>query len=142
MTTEADLRAALTTAWEHCRPGGPTLICPDSTRETYQPATKHGGSDTPDGRGARYLQWDYDPDPTDTLTTSQFTFTLRSDDDRIDILHETHHTGLFATTTWLQLLQETGFRPEPVTENTSEDRPPRTFFLAHRPHPAAPGGPH
>ena len=39
MTTEADLRAALATAYIHCRPGGVTILTPDHVRETFQPRT-------------------------------------------------------------------------------------------------------
>ena len=43
MTTEIDLRAALATAHEHCRPGGVVVLAPDHTRETFSPGTDHGG---------------------------------------------------------------------------------------------------
>src|SRR5262245_23927749 len=36
MTTEADLRAAMETAFIHCAPGGAALFCPDHVRETFQ----------------------------------------------------------------------------------------------------------
>ena len=56
MTTEADLRLAIETAFVHCRPGGAALFAPDHVRETFQPSTDHGGED--DGvRGLRYLEW-------------------------------------------------------------------------------------
>ena len=45
MTSLADLRQALTTAWVHCRPGGCALFVPDHVRETFEPSTQQGGSD-------------------------------------------------------------------------------------------------
>ena len=51
MTTEADLRQVIETAFAHCRPGGIALFIPDHTAENFQPVTDHGGSDGPDGRG-------------------------------------------------------------------------------------------
>ena len=57
MLTEDDLRAAMATAFVHCRPGGVALFVPDDTRETFAPGTDHGGDDGPDGRAARYLEW-------------------------------------------------------------------------------------
>ncbi len=35
MTTEADLRRAMETAWVHCRPGGAALFAPDYVREHF-----------------------------------------------------------------------------------------------------------
>jgi SAM-dependent methyltransferase len=63
MTSEADLRRAMDTAAAHCRPGGIAVFVPDRIAGTFEPATDHGGSDAADGRGARYLQWEWDPDP-------------------------------------------------------------------------------
>ena len=62
MTTEADLRRAIETAYVHCKPGGAALFAPDHVRENFRPSTDHGGHD--DGtRGLRYLEWTWDPDP-------------------------------------------------------------------------------
>ncbi len=68
MTTEADLRAAMETAFVHCRPGGAALFAPDHVRENFRPTTKHGGHDG-DGRSFRYLEWVWDPDPPTARTT-------------------------------------------------------------------------
>ncbi len=54
MTTEADLRAALATAYVNCRPGGVALFVPDFVRETFTPSTEHGGHDG-EQRDLRYL---------------------------------------------------------------------------------------
>src|SRR5205085_2770976 len=66
MTTETDLRQAMETAFVHCQPGGTALFVPDYVRETFEPRSDHGGEDGEDGRGLRYLEWAFDPDPTDT----------------------------------------------------------------------------
>jgi SAM-dependent methyltransferase len=68
MTTEADVRAAIATAFLHCRPGGAALFAPDHVRETFAPSTDHGGHDG-DGCSLRYLEWTWDPDPSDTTYT-------------------------------------------------------------------------
>src|SRR5918993_593735 len=65
LTSEDDLRLAMATAFVHCRPGGVALFAPDFVRETFAPATTHGGHDG-DGRALRYLAWIHDPDPADT----------------------------------------------------------------------------
>jgi hypothetical protein len=46
MMSEEDLRAALLTAYEHCRPGGTVVIAPDWVAETYRPETTHEGADS------------------------------------------------------------------------------------------------
>lgn len=133
MLSEADLRAAMVTAFEHCRPGGVAVLIPDATAESWEPGTDHGGHDAPDGRAARYLSWDWDPDPADQRVATEYAFVLREADGRTHVVHETHHSGLFPEATWLRLLTEVGFRPGAETERTDDDRPPRTIFVAHRP---------
>jgi SAM-dependent methyltransferase len=132
MTTEADLRQVAETAFAHCRPGGIALFVPDHTAETFEPVTDHGGSDGPDGRGARYLEWTTDPDPGDTWIQSEFAFLLRDRDGSVRVVHETHRTGLFSRPVWLGLLAGAGFHAEAITEQTSEDRTPRVMFTGHR----------
>jgi SAM-dependent methyltransferase len=134
MLTEEDLRAAMVTAYEHCRPGGVAVLMPDGTAESWDADddTDHGGHDAPDGRGVRYLSWSWDPDPTDARTVTEYAFVLRTPDGRIELVHETHHTGLHPVATWLRLLSEVGFDATAETERTTEDRVPRTIFVAHR----------
>jgi SAM-dependent methyltransferase len=133
MTDEADLRQAVQTCFAHCRPGGVAVLIPDDTLETYQPDADHGGTDGPDGRGVRFLEWSWDPDPTDTWTLTHYVFLLRESDGTTRVVHETHHTGLFGRDTWLRLLTEAGFRAEAVVEVTSDERAPRELFVGHRP---------
>jgi SAM-dependent methyltransferase len=133
MLTADDLRAALATAFAHCRPGGVAVVIPDDTAESWAPGTDHGGHDGADGRAARYLEWAWDPDPTDTWTAIEYAFLLRQVDGTIDVVHETHRSGLFPAATWLRLLTDVGFVADSTPEVTSEDRPPRTIFLGHRP---------
>ena len=45
MTTEADLRGAIETAWVHCRPGGAVLFAPDYVRENFRAGETTGGCD-------------------------------------------------------------------------------------------------
>ena len=40
MTSEADLRAALETAFVHLRPGGAAVVAPDCVRETFRPSDR------------------------------------------------------------------------------------------------------
>ena len=127
MTTEGDLRQALDTAYAHCRPGGVAVFVPDHTRETFEPSSDHGG------RGdVRYLEWSWDPNPDDTWIQTEYAFLLREPAGRINVVHETHRTGLFGEADWLRLLAGAGFDARTVTEVTTEDRTPRRFFVGHR----------
>ena len=133
MTSEANLAAAVRTAFAHCRPGGVAVFVPDNTRETFEPDTDHGGVDGADGRGARYLAWTWDPDPGDNSILTEYAFVLRAADGSVRVAHETHRTGLFDRADWLRLLGDAGFDASAVTEETTEDRTPRELFVGHRP---------
>jgi SAM-dependent methyltransferase len=133
MTSEADLRQVAGTAFAHCRPGGVAVFVPDHTAETYQPGTGYGGTDGADGRGARYLEWAWDPDPADTWTLTEYAFLLREPGGAVRAVHETHRLGLFGRGTWLRLLEDAGFRARAITEETSEDRHPRELFAGAAP---------
>ena len=133
MVTEAELRQAMDTAFVHCRPGGIAVFAPDCTRETFEPTTDHDGHDDAAGRAVRYLEWSWDPDPSDTWSLTDFAFVLREPDGTVEVVHDRHRWGLFGRDVWLRLLEDAGFEPEAVMEETSEDRRPRELFLGHRP---------
>jgi SAM-dependent methyltransferase len=133
MTTEGDLRRAIETAFVHCRPDGIAVFVPDHTSETFEETSDHGGRNGADGRGVRYLDWTWDPDPDDTWTLTEYAFLLRDVDGSVQVVHETHRLGLFGRAEWLRFLAAAGFDPTVVPEVTSEDRTPREFFVGHRP---------
>lgn len=133
METAADLRRTIETAFVHCRPGGVAVFVPDRTKETFVEETDHGGSDGLDGRAVRYLEWTWDPDPDDTSFLVEYAFLFRERDGSVDVVHETHHLGLFGRDDWLAELTAAGFDAEVVTEVTSEERTPRELFVGHRP---------
>lgn len=132
MVTEEDLRRAVVTAYAHCRPGGLAIFMPDHITETFTPITEHGGSDAPGGRCARYLEWTWDPDPTDSWVQTEYVFLLRTPNHSVQVVHETHRTGLFARQVWLKRLAASGFEAHAVIEATTEDRTPREVFLGRR----------
>lgn len=121
MTTEDDLRAALATAFVHCRPGGAALFAPDHVAERFQPSTDHGGHDG-EHRSLRYLEWTYDPDPADTTYVTDYAYLLR-EGDRTHVEHDRHVEGLFPRATWLRLLAEVGFSARSVMFDHSELTP-------------------
>ncbi len=128
MISETDLSQAIETAFVHCRPGGVAVFMPDEVAETFLPGTGYGGSDAPDGRGARYLAWAWDPDPADTWTVTEYAFLLRAADGSVQAVHESHRLGLFGRQTWLSLIARPGFEPLARSENTGSDRMPRELF--------------
>ncbi len=133
MTTEEDLRRALTTAFVHLAPGGTAVVVPDATRETFEPDHGAGGSDGDDGRSVRFLDWTTDPDPNDTEVVTEYAFLLRHADGAVQVVHETHRTGLFPRATWFGVFAEVGFEVQRITEETEEDRPGRDVFVATKP---------
>jgi len=138
MVTPADLLQTLETAYVHCRPGGVAVFVPDQTKESFEEGTDCGGNDGLDGRAVRYLEWTWDPDPADTSFLAEYAFLVRERDGTVEVVHETHHLGLFGREEWLSHLRAAGFDPEVVTEVTTEARPPRELFVGHRP-PATSG---
>ena len=132
VTSLPDLRAAMETAFVHCRPGGVALFVPDYVRETFKPRTDHGGHDG-DRRGLRYLEWDWDPDPNDDTYVSDFAYLLRHEDGSVEVEHDRHVCGLFARDRWLSLLAEIEFRAEIRVIHLSDEDVAPEAFLAARP---------
>ncbi len=124
MTTEDDVRQAIETAYVHCRPGGAALFAPDYVRETFRPATDHGGHDG-DTRALRYLSWEWDPDPADTTYTVDYAYLLRDHDGSVRSEWDRHIEGLFARSDWLRLMTAAGFEPARVPFDHSELEPGR-----------------
>jgi trans-aconitate methyltransferase len=122
MTTETDLAAAIVTAAAHCRPGGVALFAPDHVRETFRPGTDCGGHDGPT-RAMRYLEWSWDPDPEDTMCTTDYTYVLRTASGAVDVVHDRHVEGVFPRATWLRLLTDAGFDPRVIPFDHSELAP-------------------
>ena len=107
MTTMSDLGAAVATAAAHLRPGGAAIFLPDVIRETFKPGTDHGGHDG-DGRALRYLEWTYDPDPSDSTFIADFTMLLREGSDTVRVRYDRHVEGFFAEHEWLAVLAAEG----------------------------------
>ncbi|MDX1420351.1 MAG: class I SAM-dependent methyltransferase [Rubricoccaceae bacterium] len=134
MTTEADLQRAVETAFVHCAPGGAALFAPDHVRETFRPSTDHGGHDGDDGRGLRYLEWTWDPDPTDATYLVDYAVLLRDAHGAVRVVHDRHVEGLFARADWLRLLAHAGFEPTVIPFRHSDlDAPPMDVFVGRRP---------
>ncbi len=122
MTTEADLRACMETAFVHCHVGGAALFAPDYIREKFKPSTDHGGHDG-NGRGLRYIEWVWDPDPNDSTYIVDFAYLLRDVDGSVRVEHDRHIEGIFSRATWLRLLRDVGFQARAVPYEHSQEEP-------------------
>jgi hypothetical protein len=133
MTSERDLRMAIETAFLHCRAGGAALFAPDFVRENFRPSTDHGGSDGASG-GMRFLEWTWDPDPSDTTYLVDYAYILRSGDGSVRVEHDRHVEGLFARADWIRWLSDAGFVARSVPLEHSELEPgAHEVFVAKRP---------
>lgn len=133
MATEDDLRAAITTAAAHLRPGGVALFHPDHTRETFRPSTHHGGHDGADGRGLRYLDWVHDLDAGGSRYVSDHVYLLRHASGELESVVDRHVMGAHSRATWLRLLNEAGFDAEVRPFAHSEIEPGSSeLFVARR----------
>jgi len=124
-TEPADLRATLATAAAHCRPDGIVAVLPDVVRETFTPGTDEGGHDASDGRGLRYLEWSWDPDPADDTYIVDYAFLLRDATGAVQMVHDRHVEGLFPRASWLRWFEEAG-----LSARNSVDRWNREIFIA------------
>ena len=87
-----------------------------------------GGEDGPDGRGLRYLEWSWDPDPTDDTYEVAFAFLLREPSGTVRVESDRHRFGLFPRATWLHWIEEAGFSATSRTDPWHRD-----VFIATRP---------
>jgi SAM-dependent methyltransferase len=128
MTNLQDLAQAMETAFFHCRPGGALLIAPDCVSETFRPDTHAGGQDRTD-RSMRYLEWHWDPDPSDHTYLVDFAFLLRDSSGSLRVESDRHVGGLFRRAEWLRLLREAGFVPANLTFHHSDVDHPLDLFV-------------
>jgi len=133
MASADELSQVIETAFHHCRPGGIAVFAPDRTKETFKEEHDCDGNDDDNGRGVRYLEWTWDPDPGDDWALTEYSFLLRETDGSVRAVHETHRIGVFSRERWLKFIAEAGFESEAITEVTTEDREPREVFVGRRP---------
>jgi SAM-dependent methyltransferase len=125
--SERALRATMRTAHRHLRPGGLAVFAPDCVLESFVPSTDSGGEDGPDGRGLRYLEWRWDPDPRDGTYEVAYAFLLRDATGNVRVEGDRHVLGLFARADWLGWLRAEGFDARSRSDPWRSD-----VFLARR----------
>jgi trans-aconitate methyltransferase len=133
LTTRDDLVACMETALVHCRPGGAVLFMPDFVRERFRAGVHQGGHDG-ERRSLRYLEWTFDPDPSDTTYTVDFVYMLREGTLPVRVEHDTHLHGLFSREEWFTWMHKVGFETRMI-----EDPYEREVFVGVRNLPSAPG---
>lgn len=125
LTTEADLEAAMRTAYEHLEPDGIALFVPDDTVENYDRRASCGGGDR-EARGLRYLEWPHRLRGT-TLDIT-FVYVMRDGpEERVEI--ERHTVGVFPRGTWLDLMAKTGFEAQALPYEHSAFPPDANYEL-------------
>ncbi len=129
LTSEEDLKRAMETAFVHTRAGGGALFVPDCIRETFRAGTDQGGTDA-GPRSLRYLEWTWDPDPSDSTFRADYAYLLRDEDGSVRCVFDSHEEGLFSRKTWLSLLAEVGFHPRSVHLDIGDDGEVYEEFLA------------
>ncbi len=108
MTTREELVAAAATAFAHTAPGGVALFQPDCVTETFEEGSDTGGSDG-DGRGLRYLEWRFRPDPEAERFVVEMACLLRAVSGEVTVAHDRLEMGLFPRAFWLETLAAAGF---------------------------------
>jgi len=146
ITTQADLRAVIETAFEHCRPGGIAVFVPDYVKDTFAELAGAGGGGTDTaGRQATFRERTWDPEPADDWVQAEYEFILRAADGTVEVIRETHRLGAFSHAVWAELLADAGFEAErdapPEAGRAAgggKDQPrpghrPDNLFVGHRP---------
>lgn len=126
-TTMDELRAALTTAAVHCKRGGLVVVLPDYVRESFEADATTGGSDAPDGRALRYMEWTLDPDPSDTTYETLYAIVMREASGEARVVLDRHLEGLFSEREWIDTLCEVG-----LTVRFAHDKWNRHVFVGTR----------
>ncbi len=130
MASEADLRAAIETAFVHTKPGGAAIVAPDCVRETFRDEARLLSHDE-GNRSMRGIEWSWDPDPNDDVTMVEYSFLLREGTD-VKAVHDRHVEGIFPRATWLRLLEGAGYRVEMIQRPLDEEGETDEVFLCRR----------
>ena len=83
-------------------------------------------------RSLRYLEWNWDPDTTDSTYTTDFAYLIR-EGDNVRCEYDRHVCGLFAREQWLRFMTEAGFQARSVPfEHSKIESGTAELFLSIR----------
>jgi SAM-dependent methyltransferase len=134
MQTEADLKAAFATAAAHLEPGGVLITSPDHVRETFRDSFVDSSTRSDGETELTFIEFNYDPDPTDTTIETIMFYLIRTRDGlRIEL--DRHITGLFPRARWLELMGEAGFRAQLCPCAQGDARQPLVLLVGTRSDP-------
>lgn len=120
MTSEHDLRLALTNAARHLRAGGLVVIAPTYVADDFEDGETSGDTVAGDDCDVTYISYVHDPDPTDSSFEMVLVYLVRVHATRaVRVIEDRHTCGLFARAQWLELLAASGF--ESWTWDAPED---------------------
>ncbi len=111
MLTEDDLRAAFATAAAHLGAGGLLIVTPDHFRETFRDCRVSSATNSDGRRDLTFIEFDHDPDPSDTTIESIMVYVIR-EGGRSSLELDRHILGLFPLRTWLARMEGAGFLVE------------------------------
>ena len=120
MLTEDDLRSTFATARAHLERGGVLVVAPDDFRETFSGPRVTHGTNSDGNTQLTQIEYQYDPDPEDTVIESRMFF-LILEGDKLRVEQDRHILGLFSLQTWLDLMQESGFAVEKYPYDVHDD---------------------
>ena len=122
LTTDADLAAAVKTAFLHTAVGGAAIFAPDFVREAFREMTEtiEGQDEADEGRSLRCLAWTWDPDPSDTTYVVDYAYLLREKGE-VRLVHDRHVEGLFPRAVWIRLLSAAGYTVETIARPFDDD---------------------
>ncbi|HQO14751.1 MAG TPA: class I SAM-dependent methyltransferase [Smithellaceae bacterium] len=112
MLSEDDLMRTFATAAAHLENGGIFIIGPDYYLDNFSGLRVEYCTRSEGALELTYVEYAYDPDPSDTIMEIIFSFFIR-EQGRLRIEHDRHITGLFRRASWVKLMKKAGFRVEP-----------------------------
>lgn len=131
MLSGDDLRAAFATAAAHLGTGGVFVTSPDYVAETFVDGSIACETRPFDGGSFTYVEYQWDPDPSDTQTETVFTYIIRRGG-KVQIEQDRHLFGLFPLRTWESLMAQAGFAVARRDYPVRDDGQPRWLLIGRK----------
>ena len=109
MLNEQELRAAFETAFLHLAPGGVFWTYAEVTVESFRQNRTFCTSHKKEDVEITFIENAYDPDPADTSYEESLVYLIRRKGS-LEIETDRHLAGIFTLETWINLLNDVGFR--------------------------------